>query len=162
MTTYNLKYTYNSQPTVYSTETDLDVDYPYSMLFTLLTALSANQRKNLKAIEITSGVSDKHKNGFRKEINLAPSYPFYKVKLTVDKPTVTVGNTIKLTTEVTNISTVTKVELFLGSIKLTELTTAPYVYNYVTDKSGNYLLTAKVTDSDNVTTVSNAVTLTVN
>lgn len=162
MTTYNLKYYYNSQPTISTTETDLDVDYPYSMLFTLLTALTPNQRKNLKLVLITSGVSDKHKNGFKREINLVPSFPFYKVKLIADKTTVTKGTTVMLTTEVTNISTISKVEFYLGSTKLTEVTTTPYSYNYVTDKVGNYLLTAKVIDSDTVTTISNAVTLTVN
>ena len=48
MVTYNLKYYYNSQPTITATETDLDVDYPYQLTFTLLTALTENQRKNLK------------------------------------------------------------------------------------------------------------------
>ena len=162
MTTYNLKYYYNSQPTISTTETDLDVDYPYSMLFTLLTALTANQRKNLKSILITSGVSDKHLHGYKKDINLAPSFSFYKVKLVADKTNVTKGTTIMLTTEVTNIATVSKVEFYRGSTKLTEVTTAPYTYNYVTDTVGNYLLTAKVIDSDTVTTISNAVTLTVN
>lgn len=162
MTTYNLKYYYNSQPTITATETDLDVDYPYQLLFTLLTALTVNQRKNLKRIEISSGISDKHKSGFKKLIDLAPSYPFYKVKLSADKLTVSKGSTVKLTTEVTNITTITKVEFFLGSTKLGEVTTAPYVLSYLTDKVGTYLITAKVTDSDNVVTVSNALNLTIN
>ena len=162
MTTYNLKYYYNSQPTISTTETDLDVDYPYSMLFTLLTALTVNQRKNLKSLTITSGVNSKHLHGYNKEINLAPTFPFYKVVLNADKTTVTKGSTITLTTEITNITTVTTVEFYLGSIKLGEVTSAPYTYNYVTDTSGKYLVTAKVTDSDTMTTVSNPVTLTIN
>ena len=162
MTTYNLKYYYNSQPTISTTETDLDVDYPYFMLYMLLDALTVNQRKNLKSLTITSGVSSKHLHGYNKEINLAPTFPFYKVVLNADKTTVTKGTTVMLTTEVTNISTISKVEFYLGSTKLTEVTTTPYSYNYVTDKVGNYLLTAKVIDSDTVTTISNAVTLTVN
>ena len=162
MTTYTLKYQYNSQPTLTTTETDLDVDYPYSMLSTLLTALTVNQRKNLKTINITSGVSVKHPNGYKREINLAPSFSFYKVKLAADKTTVTKGTTIVLTTTITNITTVSKVEFYLGSTKLGEDTATPFTYNYVTDKVGNYLLTAKVTDSDNVVTVSNVVNLTIN
>lgn len=162
MVTYNLKYYYNSQPTITATETDLDVDYPYQLTFTLLTALTENQRKNLKKIEITSGVSEKHKQGYKQTVDLHPNYPFYKVKLSADKLTVTKGSTVKLTTEVTNITTVTKVEFYLGSTKLGEDTATPFTYNYVTDKVGTYLVTAKVTDSDTVTTVSNALTLTIN
>lgn len=162
MTTYNIKYYYNSQPTITDTEEDLDTDYPYSMLFTLLNALTTNQRKNLKNIEITSGISDKHKNGYKfPDLNLK-SLPFYKVKLSADKTNVTKGSTVVLTTTVTNISSVTKVEFFLGSTKLGEDTATPFTYNYVTDKVGTYLVTAKVTDSDNVVTVSNALTLTIN
>lgn len=162
MVTYNLKYYYNSQPTITTTETDLDVDYPYSMLYTLLNALTANQRKNLKKIEITSGISDKHKNGYKfPDLNLK-SFPFYKVVLTADKTNVTKGTTVNLTTTVTNISSVTKVEFFLGSTKLGEDTATPFTYSYVTDKVGTYLVTSKVTDSDNVVTVSNALTLTIN
>lgn len=162
MTTYNLKYYYNSQPTITTTETDLDVDYPYQLLFTLLNALTANQRKNLKKIEISSGISNKHKEGYKKLIDLQPNYPFYKVLLTANKTKVNKGDTVTLTTTVTNISSVTKVEFYLGSIKLGEDTSTPFTYNYVTDKVGTYLVTAKVTDSDNVVTVSNPVNLTIN
>lgn len=161
MVTYNIKYYYNSQSTITTTATDLDVDYPYSMLNTLLSALTTNQLKNLLRIEIVSGINNKFAHGYKKIIDLSPNYPFYKVVLSADKINVTKGDTVNLTTTVTNISSVTKVEFFLGSTKLGEDTSAPFIYNYVTDKIGTYLVTAKVTDSDNVVTVSNAVTLTI-
>ena len=162
MVTYNLKYYYNSQSTITTTATDLDVDYPYSMLNTLLSALTTNQLKNLLRIEIVSGVNNKFAHGYKKIIDLSPSYPFYKVVLSANKTTVNKGDTVTLTTTVTNISSVTTVEFFLGSTKLGEDTSTPFTYSYVTDKAGTYLVTAKVTDSDNVVTVSNALTLTVN
>ena len=162
MVTYNLKYYYNSQPTITSTQEDLEVDYPYQLTFTLLTALTVNQRKNLKKIEITSGISDKHKQGYKQTVDLHPNYPFYKVKLSADKLTVSKGSIVKLTTTITNITTVSKVEYYLASTKIGETTSAPHTLNHLTDKVGTYLVTAKVTDSDNVVTVSNALTLTIN
>lgn len=162
MSTYNLKYQYNNQPTINTTETDLDVDSPYAMLYTLLNNLSVNQRKNLRNIYITSGVSDKHKNGYKKEINIGSTNSFYKVTLSVNKTNAIKGDSISCTVTVTNVPTVSKVEFYLNSIKLGEDTTAPYSYSYLTDTVGNYLLTAKVIDSDNVVTVSNTVMLTIN
>lgn len=162
MTTYNIKYYYNSQPTITDTEEDLDIDHPYHVLYTLLNALTVNQRKNLKNIEITSGVSDKHKSGYRFPDLPLKSLPFYKVKLSADKTTVSKGSTVKLTTTVTNVTTITKVEFYLGSTKLGEVTTAPYVFNYLTDKNGTYLVTSKVIDSDTIATVSNPINLTIN
>jgi hypothetical protein len=161
MTTYKLNYSYNSQPSVPATQEDLLTEYPYELMYNLLNALTVNQRKNLKNITITSGKSDKHSNGYNKEFNLGVTNAFYKVKLVADKNKVNKKDTIKLTVTTTNITTVSKVEFYLGGTRLTELTVAPYVYSYVTDKVGSYLVTAKVTDSDNTVTVSNPVTLTI-
>jgi len=158
MTTYNLTYHYHAQSSINTTGTDLEVQHPYAMLNTLLTALTSNQRKNLKSITIVSGISNTHLHGFNMEINL-PSFPLYKVTLTTNNSTVTKGDSVTLTVTTLNITTITKVEFFMHNTKLGETTSSPHTYTYVTDKFGKYYLTAKVTDSDGVVTVSDLVSI---
>ncbi|OYW76022.1 MAG: hypothetical protein B7Z37_10790 [Verrucomicrobia bacterium 12-59-8] len=58
--------------------------------------------------------------------------------------------------------TITKVEFYNGATKLGESTTAPFSYAWTSVASGSYSLTARATDNDGNTTISSAVTVTVN
>lgn len=57
--------------------------------------------------------------------------------------------------------TVSKVEFFQGLTKLGEDTSAPYSYTWQNAPIGNFTLTAKATDNDNITTTSDPVGITV-
>ena len=56
---------------------------------------------------------------------------------------------------------IAKVEFYSGSTKLGEDATAPYEYSWTGMTVGTYLLTAKATDNQGVTTISGAVTVVV-
>ncbi|WP_166648133.1 Ig-like domain-containing protein [Hymenobacter sp. UV11] len=55
--------------------------------------------------------------------------------------------------------TITKVEFYQGATKLGEDLTAPYTYAWANVAAGSYSLTAKATDNDGNTTISDPVTL---
>jgi len=52
---------------------------------------------------------------------------------------------------------VSKVEFYSGTIKLVELTSAPYTYTWKDVKAGNYSITAVATDNFNATTTSSPI-----
>ncbi len=73
-----------------------------------------------------------------------------------------VGDTVTIQATASDTDgTVTKVEFFQGTTKLGEDTTAPYSYTWNTVPEGNYILTAKVTDNDGLSTTSAQVTISV-
>lgn len=72
------------------------------------------------------------------------------------------GETIKLQANAADPDgKVTKVEFFAGSTKLGEDTSAPYTYDWNNAPAGTHKLTIKVTDDDNATFTSTAITITV-
>jgi len=79
--------------------------------------------------------------------------------------TCTAGATITLTAT-TNDSdgTISKLEFFQGSTRLSEIAnpSSPYSYDWTNVPAGNYVLTARATDNGGATTTSNAVNITVN
>jgi hypothetical protein len=57
--------------------------------------------------------------------------------------------------------TVTRVEFFNGTTKLSEDTTSPYTSQWNTGAAGTYIVTARATDNAGATGTSNPVTITV-
>ena len=55
--------------------------------------------------------------------------------------------------------TVTLVEFYDGTNKIGEDTTSPYSFNWTTASIGNHMLTAKVTDNENATVTSSAISI---
>ncbi|WP_103070073.1 Ig-like domain-containing protein [Aquimarina sediminis] len=73
-----------------------------------------------------------------------------------------VGATIAITANASDSDgTVTKVEFYNGPVKLGEDTTSPYEFSWQNVAEGSYTLTAKVTDNENATGNSAAVSITV-
>jgi len=58
--------------------------------------------------------------------------------------------------------TISKVQFFNGAIKLGEITTAPYLFNWTNVTTGNYSLYAMATDNLNETTTSSSIVVHVN
>ena len=58
--------------------------------------------------------------------------------------------------------TVTRVEFFNGTTKLSEDTTAPYAAQWNTGAAGTYTVTARATDNAGATQTSNAIAIRVN
>lgn len=70
--------------------------------------------------------------------------------------------TIPLTANPTDDVAIAKVEFFAGALKVAEATRAPFSSTWTGAAAGSYTLTARATDTSGLTSVSNAVSVTVN
>ncbi|NME68763.1 Ig-like domain-containing protein [Flammeovirga aprica] len=75
----------------------------------------------------------------------------------------TVGTTVTLTADATDADgTVSKVEFFVGTESLGEVTTAPFTMEWTPDVADSYSITAVATDDGSARTTSEAVMITIN
>ncbi|SHG44839.1 Por secretion system C-terminal sorting domain-containing protein [Flavobacterium fluvii] len=97
--------------------------------------------------------------GFYKEQDIEPTVA---ITSPANGASIALGTNINITANANDIGgTVSKVEFFNGATKLGEDLTAPYSYNWTNVPSGQYALTAKVTDNSGATSISNEVVITV-
>ena len=95
--------------------------------------------------------------------NAANTAPLVSITSPANGQNYTAPGTIAITASASDIDgTISKVEFFNGSIKLGEITTAPYTYVWSGVAHGSYIVTAVATDNIGAKTTSNVITLWVN
>lgn len=95
-------------------------------------------------------------------INAQPVAPTISITSPLPNSNYDVSGTITINADAADIDgSVSKVEFFQGEIKLGEITTAPYSFDWNDAPAGSYAITAKATDNNNATTISEIVNINV-
>ncbi|KIA92742.1 hypothetical protein OC25_15210 [Pedobacter kyungheensis] len=96
-------------------------------------------------------------------VDVANLLPTVSITAPVNNAVVTVGDSVVINANATDADgTIAKVEFYQGNTLLGQSTTAPYSFTWNNPAAGNYNLTAKATDNNNGTTVSDTVKVTIN
>ncbi|MNP95791.1 Chitodextrinase precursor [compost metagenome] len=136
-----------------TTKLGQDLTAPYS--FTWPNAMAGNYNLTAKVTDIRTGTTTSsaitvHVNG------TSITYP-------TDNSNFPTNETITIKANANNSNgTINKVEFFKNDIKLGEDLTAPYSFDLTNVPTGNYTLTAKATDNNEVVTSSDIVNISVN
>ncbi len=135
-----------------------DLTSPYSFVWNTATAggysITAKATDNQNSVA-TSTAIDITVINVAKKPKVSMSRPGNSAKFTIGEP-------ITLTALATDDDgTITKVEFFSGTTKLSEDLTSPYSFIWGNAAAGDHSLTAKATDNDNNTTISAAVLINV-
>jgi len=132
------------------------VTAPYS--FTWNNPAAGNYNLTAKATDNNGGttVSDTVKVTINTLPTVAISSP-------VNNAAFTAGTNVTINTNATDTDgTISKVEFYEGSTLLGQSTAAPYSFTWNNPAAGNYSLTAKATDNNGGTTVSDTIKVTIN
>ena len=96
-------------------------------------------------------------------VDVANLLPTVSITAPVNNAVVTVGTNVAINANAADADgTIAKVEFYQGSTLLGQSTTAPYSFTWNNPAAGNYNLTAKATDNNNGTTVSDTVKVIIN